>query len=330
MIVIKHTKVLAQADGADASKVRPSDWNTNSHVVEGFAPDALDDFDPVTGATTSTLTTTTSPLTLTTADNSGAAADRLFGVKAIGDGNPQLQVNSEGWGKYGLMRSGDTVDMRLTSSPDPDTELIATLLIDGVADADCPTFSVTTASVTIYVYDTFTDSDGTLLSSHVSETPASTGWVSLAGTWYIYSNSALCLTNAGDSQNIAYRDAGYANVHITATVVSVANTDIRLACNIVDANNLWLCNVNGTTIAIYERTSGSFTLRASGSASAVSDGVDYPLVLDANGDSISFTGRGTMINYSVGSRPHKTATKHGMASYQDVKCATRVIQMESI
>lgn len=154
-----------------AKQVSKDAWNA---PLVGFSPDVMDDFDAVVDAVASTLTETTSPLTLTTADNSGAAADRLFPVKAVGDGNPQLQINSEGWGKYGLMRSGDTVDLRLTSSSTPEEEYVATLLIDGVADADCPTFSVTTEATVL-------PPDAPVITGSYSDTSYTISWSSVAG-----------------------------------------------------------------------------------------------------------------------------------------------------
>lgn len=307
-----HAFVSAKSDGPDTTVVRPSNWNAD-HVVVGFSPDALDDFDSVVDAVASTLTETTSPLTLTTAANSNAAADRLFPVKAIGDGNPQLQVNSEGWGKYGLMRSGDTVDMRLTSSSTPEEEYVATLLIDGVADADCPTFSVTTAAVTDYASDSFTGSNGTTLSGRALDVGGT--WTVVSGTWEIQSGRAKCVAHSG-ANNLIYTDVGYADTVITCDLWNNTSPYWRLMANYVDASNYWLCLSQTGATEIYEVTGGGFTLRASGSTSSLATNTTYPCTLETAGNTIKWTIDGVLVSYtSGGSRAHKTSTKHGLIGY---------------
>ena len=186
-------------------------WEGNSaHTLTGFKPDALAAFTDQTGVAIGTLTTSDAK-TLATSNDSGAAADRVFAlcVRPGGSYTAQLELNGDGiWADSRNAISGDTVKLRLTSDSAASTARTATLYADGRST----TWTVTTATVTVYADDTFTASDGSSLTSHSMNTGS--GWVAGRGTWQIWSNAALCVTSAGDDQNVVYTECGAADVVI--------------------------------------------------------------------------------------------------------------------
>lgn len=174
----------------------------------------------------------------------------------------------------------------------------------------------------VYANDTFTDSNGTALSSHAMN--IGSGWAALRGTWQIQGNRASNTATAGDDQCVASTECNHANVNISANItpISAPNPNVRLVCNIVDADNYWVGAASGTDTQIYEKTGGSFVLRASGVIGAITYNVTYPCTLKCNGNSVYWTCNGLSINSTVGGRNHQTATKQGIGAYGPNPCET--------
>jgi hypothetical protein len=182
----KHLKVSSKSDGADASRVRPSDWNAD-HVIIGWRPNALTAFTDLTGQALGSVITSNS-ITLATSDDSNAAADRVFGLCVRGDGSPQIELNGNGiWATGHLARTGDTVKLRLTSSGSPSTARTATLYADGRST----TWTVTT---TAFAFPTVSNSrlwlsrDRKIYTDTGGSTPAGIGdsiarWDAVGGSW---------------------------------------------------------------------------------------------------------------------------------------------------
>ena len=169
----------------------------------------------------------------------------------------------------------------------------------------------------VYAYDTFTASDATNLTSHTMD--IGSGWTAHRGTWQIFSNRAVCSVSAGDDQCIASTDAGYADVTITAilTAGEPSNLSVRLACNVVDADNHWLmyCNYDGTNYGLFVKVAGAYTQHAAGTVPAIAFNTNYPVTLKCSGDDVYCTLQGVTLHANVASRPHKTATRHGIGQY---------------
>lgn len=172
------------------------------------------------------------------------------------------------------------------------------------------------------ILDQFTDVNNTLLSSHAiapTNTP-STAWVNGQGTWRVVSNTARKTASGGDGQNVAYCDAGVANVSIQTTFAPTQTYDGGILFNYTDNNNYWIyvCSYNGGSVLriIYERAAGSFIARAQKSAQVQPFNATYTLKVECNGDSvIAYLDGVSDLSYSVSNRPQKSSTKHGLRSF---------------
>ncbi len=170
------------------------------------------------------------------------------------------------------------------------------------------------------VYDTFTDTNGTALSDHTPDKrPSSNAWASLRGTWQVQSNRGKLTTSVGDGQNVIVIDAGDADVTVEAQLVTGAagDADSGVIVNAVDVDNYWLFTLlAGGSCVLYEHTAGGFTARGGAGAFAWTAGNTYAVEVVTSGDSIDcFIDGAAKQSYSVGGRPHKTATKHGIRTY---------------
>ena len=103
-------------------------------AVVGEVP-TIGTFTSQTGAVISTLTTSNAAAV-------SSAANMVWQLAVRGQGSPQMEVNGTGvWGEANVVRNGDTVKVRLTSSGSPATAFVATLYYQGGSQS----FSVTTA-----------------------------------------------------------------------------------------------------------------------------------------------------------------------------------------
>jgi hypothetical protein len=103
----------------------PVDWNASTTGPD-TVPNAFT-FSDVTGAALSTLTTS-SAITIS-GINSGSA------VSVSGSGSPQISIAGGTWATSGTITNGQTLAVRLTSSPTAGTMLTATVTVGGVSDA---------------------------------------------------------------------------------------------------------------------------------------------------------------------------------------------------
>lgn len=90
-------------------------------TLDALLSPSLAAFTPDTGVVISTLTTSAAVAL------SGAAAG-LYPLLVLGNGSPEIDINSDGvWATERFARNGDTIRARLTSSPNPATEFVATV-----------------------------------------------------------------------------------------------------------------------------------------------------------------------------------------------------------
>lgn len=132
--------------------------------------------------------------------------------------------------------------------------------------------SARSCSISLPLSDTFTDTNGTLLSAHYMN--AGCGWSVLSGVladWTIQSNKAQHSTIAANRRVRCSTDDTTHDVQISAAPIGTAATTVFIeVCNrVVDTQNFWFgrANVNATaansSLAIFEVTSGTATLRVS-------------------------------------------------------------------
>ncbi len=171
------------------------------------------------------------------------------------------------------------------------------------------------------VYDDFTDTNGTSLDAHViapTNNPSAT-WTEAVGNWSISSNNADVAASAG-GENLAYFEAGSADVIIECQFTFPASGIINtgMLANYQDATNYWLVSLyrSGATnsIELYRRVSGTYTKVAEKTSAGITYGATMTLRASFVGDNVQvlFKENGNSINYTVGSRPLKTATKCGI------------------
>lgn len=164
---------------------------------------------------------------------------------------------------------------------------------------------------TTYVYDTFTGTDGTNLAAHTPDIGGA--WTVSAGTITIQSNRAA--SSASGAGNGALIESGQANIVITGTVRWTDGTGglgTGFYFRATDISNLWLVEIENTsTITIYDRQAGTFTLRASASVAAISANTDYPIRITASGNTITAVwNNNETINFT--SSFNNTATQVGL------------------
>lgn len=122
---------------------------------------------------------------------------------------------------------------------------------------------------TIYLQDTFTDTDATLLTAHTMDTGG--GWTQTAGSAYtITSNKAGNATVLGNWY-MASADAGQTDVSVSAdltTASTAGSTTFAPAVlgRFTDANNHYKLYIDSfsQTLILADVVAGAFTARASG------------------------------------------------------------------
>lgn len=191
--------------------------------------------------------------------------------------------------------------------------------ITSVLDAGHPYKTSPPVAETILVRDTFTDSDSTALASHTPELrPGSNAWVASLGTWQIQGCAARLTSTAGDGQNVAVIDSGVANASVVMDALHTsAAPDFGIVANYVDQNNFWMCVRTNNEIKIWERSGGTFTQRANATLADPGSGATETFKVVTNNDTIEiYVNSVLQVSYTVASRPHKTATKHGLRNFQ--------------
>lgn len=166
------------------------------------------------------------------------------------------------------------------------------------------------------VLDLFTDTNGTALASHSPDVDTEAGgWSALLGTPEIQSNKLT--TDTPSTLGYGYIEAGTSDVVMYATVNFSASSPTKagaFVCRVVDSDNYWLLQITapqtGKEVTIYDKTGGSFTLRAS-TDDALNLNTDYPVIAISDDEEMRLIFRHyTTISYASAT-VHKTATKHG-------------------
>ena len=128
------------------------------------------------------------------------------------------------------------------------------------------------ANPVLRFYDTFTDTDGVSLTSHLPNTDESgLGWYALNGTWDIQDNQARC-SDATAAYRAVVMDAATPNVTLTCKLAAM-NGNTNIIGRVLDGSNHLQINIypGGGTMQIAKRDGGTVTTLVSTSYTA-SDG----------------------------------------------------------
>jgi hypothetical protein len=184
---------------------------------------------------------------------------------------------------------------------------------------------------TVVIQDSFTDTDGTAIASHViapTNTPGHS-WVAAAGTWQIQSNKArktatdtthqVATVDSGDADctvtthQVATVDSGDADCTVSADCTVQSSSFGGLALRAVDSTNNWVVQLDqaGGMARLYEdlsvaRASTSLTLNA---------GTAYTVQAVLSGSTITVTiNGGNSMSYGSATN-HQSVTTHGLYSF---------------
>lgn len=138
------------------------------------------------------------------------------------------------------------------------------------------------------LYDTFTDTNGTLLTAHTMDVGG--GWTNQIGTFDIQSNRAnRASAGSPDNQSVATADAGMADYEVTCTVNGAAGSDgTGIAVRYSASNQRFYfaqIEILNNAFRIYEYNAG-YTQRATASTS-LTGGTDYDMVVRMEGTTIT-------------------------------------------
>lgn len=163
------------------------------------------------------------------------------------------------------------------------------------------------------VYDTFTDTNGTLLPNHVPEkAPAGSSWANIVGTAFsIQSNKAIC--NGGNDVTVDIA-ASISDCTITVSDLIIGAFN-GIAARLTNGTNLF-CATYYTALQRWElnRLEAAYNLIGSYSeARSAGDSID-PLQMVLSGSSISVLVNGVS-RIAVTDTFNQTAKKHGLYGY---------------
>lgn len=151
--------------------------------------------------------------------------------------------------------------------------------------------------------DTFADTNGTALGSHTMDVGG--GWSVILGVGDIQSNRARHVSGA---ILLARADAQQSNVTAQAVISTVSG---GVAVRVADSSNFFFGYLSVLNeVAIWERSAGTFTKRAS---TAHTVAANETLVVTASGTTISATVGAHNANYGSASAG-QTETRHGLYS----------------
>lgn len=159
------------------------------------------------------------------------------------------------------------------------------------------------------LYDTFTGTDGTVLSSH---TPEKGGpWV-LTGGYTIQANKAK-KSSVAATRNFAFAVASVSPADCSFSVDMTGNGDSGIGMNVQDVDHLWMLWASGNSLFIYEESGKeNFINRVSN----VDIGPPFNIRGVTSGDTITLFRDGLQIlTYNVASRPFKTSAAIAMITY---------------
>lgn len=193
---------------------------------------------------------------------------------------------------------------------------ISTTNDGGLTDPTPLTYTATAP----FLKDTFTDTDGTLLTAHTMD--FGPGWTKIAGSTSeptIQSNKAQSTLDAVNFYSYV-SDSGHADCTIKLNFVlgaSDGNHAVGLYFRYLDSSNYWLLFVNGaaSNVFLFRHQAGVDNTEASG-AVALTSGVQYELSVTLSGNSISCLVNGVPFNAT--NSFNNTQTKHGMLFVQFV------------
>lgn len=187
-----------------------------------------------------------------------------------------------------------------------------------------PLAPVPAANLGHLVRDSFTDANGTSLSSHKPDQAAipaaAAGWT-ISGTWTVQNNMAQ-RGGAFAATDAAWIECGQANVTISADVVHQVMAE--LLARVVDQDNNWrgvLLSGGLNQVRITERNAAVNTVRA-GAAYTPADGASYRLRLVANGQTITLFVNGAQVLQYTSATFNQTVTKHGVGINTNAVTAT--------
>lgn len=181
-----------------------------------------------------------------------------------------------------------------------------------------------TASSNTLLYDTFTDTDGTDVSSHTPDVGGP--WVNFGGSnAKILSNQAIGDIGVADAQG-QYADVGHSDYTVTVNWINGQGFNWPVVLLRLDSSNgtgYYLVN-EGTTnvIALYEYDGGSYSQVAAASVSLT--GTDlFDIVLLGADLNVSVNGVLTLTYNSMTRNP--ASTKVGFSLYDQAHNATAAI-----
>jgi hypothetical protein len=189
-----------------------------------------------------------------------------------------------------------------------------------------PTGPYTATPSPYLLYDTFALNTGTLSGRSVEQGSAlPQTWTVYDGAFTVGSGYLTCTSTSGDA--VAYANAENANASVSAQVVIPAGTSNTFQDGIVgrvaDGGDLWLMLIDNKgpsspwgRVNLYERNSGSYTLRSSVLGLTFTPGSTVTLKMSFSGAAITCYLNGTsVLMYS--STDLESATGFGVRGYVD-------------
>ena len=280
------------------------DWNTSYDATSAYDNLFLQDARP----TVTTANISPSPVNVTLGGSQPVTAQALDATNAPitgvaftwGSGNSAIAtVASTGAGTA-------TVTAVATGT----TTLTATAP-NGVSAT--VTVNVTTQPTGLLVSDTFTDTNGTLLTSHTPDTnQTGHAWTVTGGPPTPTISGGRAVTAAGGGHMQVTIDAGIADVKVATDYVAGSGPGMGvLIFRATDVNNLLALVTNQSTVQLYARQGGAWTLLAGASISAINPGSTHHLEVRAVGSSIQGFWDGQQVLQST-TTLQQTATRHGL------------------
>lgn len=168
------------------------------------------------------------------------------------------------------------------------------------------------------VYDTFTDTNGVPLTSHVPNI-APGGWVAGRGTFDIQSNRASWLTNGTPADSIQTIDTGRSDCALSAIVqMNSVYTSVGIAFRVLDADNSFFAAIQTDIFYVLRQIAGVPALLDTKSFTLPQNG-DHVIRVALYGSSIIATLDGAH-EMSITDANFQTETKHGLLADDAATC----------
>jgi len=166
-------------------------------------------------------------------------------------------------------------------------------------------------------YDTFTDTDGTLLDAHTPDIDTvGGGWTNAHGSWDIQGNKAQkCTAGSAPQAAIAVVDVGQADCVLTATFTLATEDSYGyggFTARFTDKDNLFFISISASEdrFALARRQGGVWTTLDYVSV-PISAGVEYTIRCTLAGNDITAVLNGTY-TVSATDSMNNTSTVHGL------------------